>query len=417
MNGRSGQHQLRRPGRRHRTTSRAWSTTRRMAVGAREAEPAGASRGSARSPPSATRWGGRAAGSLAATSRTRRRGSAATRTSWSGSGGWPRVARTSAADTTAYGVKIDYPNDLWDIALSSTSASAGTSIRRSGFVPAAGRAPLSVSAPTIRPRLDRGPIQQMFTSSSRRGDGPDRPVGELPRLLRAGELALPQRRPLRVQRESRPANGWRRRSRWPTACVDPARLVPLERIPARGGHGRRSAGCTRRSRGGSAGSTTARCDQFDLDRRVEPRRRSSPWSSPASRTSAACRGRLHADPRRHAAAPERVAGPVGVELRAVRHRQPSRSASTRACAGPSAPVGDLFVVYNHNVRVVCRIAGSSTRTSCSSSCSTRFGTDSGPRRSVPASPPTPVSATTRCLSRRVARPWRLRAASSGTARP
>ena len=61
-------------------------------------------------------------------------------------------------------------------------------------------------------------------------------------------------------------------------------------------------------------------------------------------------GRLHADAGRQPPARQRLAGPVGRQLRAVRHRQRFGRRRTRGCAGRSARSADLFVVYNHNVR-------------------------------------------------------------------
>ena len=98
-----------------------------------------------------------------------------------------------------------------------TSGSAATSIRRSascrggpcicidGQIDNSTRiSQRSVPAAVARVRADAG-------------DRPVGQVGELPRVHRAGQLALPQRRSLRAQRQSRRANGWSSRSRSPTA--------------------------------------------------------------------------------------------------------------------------------------------------------------------------------------------------------
>jgi hypothetical protein len=63
-------------------------------------------------------------------------------------------------DSTAFGFKIDYPNDLWDIALSSKRI--GRDFDPSlGFVPRAG-VYLHEGGANFSPRLSHGPIQQMF---------------------------------------------------------------------------------------------------------------------------------------------------------------------------------------------------------------------------------------------------------------
>jgi hypothetical protein len=63
-------------------------------------------------------------------------------------------------DATAFGFKIDYPNDLWDIAVQSKRI--GRDFDPSlGFVPRAG-VYLHEGGANFSPRLTRGPIQQMF---------------------------------------------------------------------------------------------------------------------------------------------------------------------------------------------------------------------------------------------------------------
>ena len=64
------------------------------------------------------------------------------------------------ADSTAAGFKIDYPNDLWDVAL--TYKRIGRDFDPSiGFVPRRA-AHLTTITTNFSPRLPRGPIQQMF---------------------------------------------------------------------------------------------------------------------------------------------------------------------------------------------------------------------------------------------------------------
>lgn len=63
-------------------------------------------------------------------------------------------------DSTAHGLKIDYPNDLWDIAL--TYKRIGKDFDPSlGFVPRPGIYQYSLGV-DYSPRLTRGPIQQIF---------------------------------------------------------------------------------------------------------------------------------------------------------------------------------------------------------------------------------------------------------------
>jgi hypothetical protein len=63
-------------------------------------------------------------------------------------------------DSTAFGFKADYPNDLWDIAL--VSKRIGRDFDPSlGFVPRAGVYLHQFSA-NFSPRIGRGPLQQMF---------------------------------------------------------------------------------------------------------------------------------------------------------------------------------------------------------------------------------------------------------------
>ncbi len=120
-----------------------------------------------------------------------------------------------------------------------------------------------------------------------RGHRPCRPVGELPRVLRAHQLAVPQRRPLRGQREpgggapGRAVRGVERRG-------DRARELPLDDSIAWRSAPPRNAASTRRSRGGSAASTTARSIRSSGRAPGTPPR-FSPSSSPVSETWGACR--------------------------------------------------------------------------------------------------------------------------------
>ncbi len=68
--------------------------------------------------------------------------------------------------------------------------------------PPARRPPDRTARPTIAPGWRAARFRSCSISSRPvDGAGPLGPMGELPRVLRAGELALPERRPLRVQRQ------------------------------------------------------------------------------------------------------------------------------------------------------------------------------------------------------------------------
>ena len=147
-------------------------------------------------------------GQLAGRARTspmRPRASAATRTSSSACGG-SRPARGPRQRSRPHGFKIDYPNDLWDIAL--MSKRIGRDFDPSlGFVPRPGVF-LHDGGVELQPAAHaRTHPADVLRVRAVDGDGPERPVGELPRVHRAGELAVSQRRPVRVQRRTRRANG------------------------------------------------------------------------------------------------------------------------------------------------------------------------------------------------------------------
>ena len=82
--------------------------------------------------------------------------------------------------------------------------------------------------------------------------------------------------------------------------------------------------------------------------------------------------RLHATPVRHATARQRLVRFFDFNLRPVRHRQRSRSGSTRGCAGRSCP-SPTSSSSTTTTCDRCSIGGSSTPISCSSSCSTPGG--------------------------------------------
>ena len=133
------------------------------------------------------------------------------------------------SDSSAYGFKVDYPNDKWDIAL--THKRIGRDFDPSlGFVPR--RAVHLINGQiNNRTRIRSGPFQQLlhefqpFIATDLSGT-----VGELPDLHRTGELAVPQRRSFRVERESdrrAPGRAIRGRARRDHSC----RLVSLATLP------------------------------------------------------------------------------------------------------------------------------------------------------------------------------------------
>ena len=181
--------------------------------------------GRRRSPRLAIRWAAPAAGWAAATSPMRRRDFAATRTSWPACGAWRPGARISAATPPRYGFKVDYPNDLWDIQL--TYKRIGRDFDPSiGFVP---RRAVHLYNGQInnRTRLARGPASAAVSRVHPVArDRPVRTLGELSRLHRAGELAVPQRRSVRAQRQPDRRAPGRRRSKSRTASsFRPARTT------------------------------------------------------------------------------------------------------------------------------------------------------------------------------------------------
>ena len=118
---------------------------------------------------------------------------AATRTFSSACGGWRPDATDLGGDTTAYGFKVDYPNDQWDIAL--TYKRIGRDFDPSlGFVPRRA-VHLFERASSTTARACRAAVQQMFYEF-----GPSLATDLSGRwesyrvLRRAGQLALPQRR-------------------------------------------------------------------------------------------------------------------------------------------------------------------------------------------------------------------------------
>ncbi len=280
VNGRVGEHERRRARGRHERSRRRGRRRGDDGRGAREAEPVarvvarrdGHGGRSARSAP--------AAGSSAATSRMRRRACAATRTSWSACGDWPPTGRP-ATTPVAYGVKVDYPNDKWDIALN---------YKRIGrdFAPALGFVP----RPAVqlfnlgidnRTRIARGPFQQLvhefrpFVATDLAGRWESYRVFFAPInwRFRSGDRFEVNVNPVGERLVAPFEVSRRRRHRaWP---------LSLEAVPPRGGHGAEAPAL-------HAGHVVVRrvlrrLDRpGDLDRRLESQRRSSPSSSPASGT-------------------------------------------------------------------------------------------------------------------------------------
>ena len=168
INGRRRPDQRRRPGRRHQRQAAASSTTRRSWRSAGSSRICGASHGSA-----AIATVGDPLGAI--------------RSSWLGGvdftyatshfrgdknflvGVWGLATDREdlGRDRTAHGFKIDYPNDMWDIAL--TYKRIGRDFDPSiGFVPRRGGAPLSTGRSTTARVSRRARCSNCFTNSSHR---------------------------------------------------------------------------------------------------------------------------------------------------------------------------------------------------------------------------------------------------------
>jgi hypothetical protein len=154
-------------------------------------------------------------------------------------GAWRPAERIWERNATAAGFKVDYPNDLVDMAL--TYKRIGPDFDPSiGFVPRAnvqlwkrGRG----LQPTVRARSDPADVLRIRTVA---GDGSVGSMGELSGVLGAGELAVPQRRSVRVQRgpRRRAADGSLRDR---DGRLHPARVVRVDAVSARGGHSEEAA--------------------------------------------------------------------------------------------------------------------------------------------------------------------------------
>ena len=144
-------------------------------------------------------------------------------------------SRGAGGDRTAHGLKIDYPNDLWDIAL--TYKRIGRDFDPSlGFVPRRAVQLINGQVDNLRDRAWTAPAD-CSTSSSHCS----RPTctGQwesydviFTRRSTGGSAAAT----VRVRRRSRPANDWSNPPR-SGRSVDSARRVPVAPLPSRGGHG------------------------------------------------------------------------------------------------------------------------------------------------------------------------------------
>ena len=309
-----------------------------------------------------------AAGWPARTSPTRRRASAATRTSSSASGASPRVATISAATRTAHGFKVDYPNDLWDIA--AHRQAHRPRLRSVARLRAATRRCTSSTGRSTTARACRaGRSSRCFTSSSRRWRPTLSGKWESYRVFIA-PVNWRFRSGDRVEFNVNPTG---ERLVEPFEVADGVAIPPgsyhWRRYRLEGGHGAEAAALhaghlvvrrflRRRSRSDSCGP--ARGIRLPLSRS----------SSPASATSAGCR---RATSRRRssatASARQHLARPVDRQLRAVRHRQRFGRREHAAALDVHA----RSAISSSSTTTTCgrcSTAGSSTRISCWSSCST-----------------------------------------------
>ena len=235
-------------------------------------------------------------------------------------------------DASAYGVSLDYPNDLWDTVVKYLARGAG--LRSVDWVRgAAGRArirfPDGVQAETglLEHPADVRRVRDLARHR------PRRPVGELPRVHGAGELAVRKWRPRRVQ-----LGPYWRAPRRPLRSVagrrDSARVVPLDAVPPRGRH-RLEAALQRPVHVVVRRVLRGHAPPGHLDRRVEPGAAGHHRVRRRIRRRPPRHRRLHHHAGRHAAAPEPLAGPHHLQLRPVRHAEQVGRAPTRASAGPS----------------------------------------------------------------------------------
>ena len=151
-------------------------------------------------------------------------------------GVWALAAgrKGSARTPPPRGFKIDYPNDLWDLAL--TYKRIGRDFDPSiGFVPRPAVHLTNIDRQLQSASPARTDPADVLRVRAVRGPRSDRTLGELSRVRRADQLALPQRRSRRVQRRAHrraPARAVRSGGR----RDHPARVIQLAALPARGGH-------------------------------------------------------------------------------------------------------------------------------------------------------------------------------------
>ena len=114
-------------------------------------------------------------------------------------------------------------------------------------------------------------------------------------------------------------------------------------------------------------------DQLRVDRRMESRAARHAGVHWRARYRRAADRQLQSNPGRQPSATQHLTGPVRSRATCSTTRRATRSAPTRASAGPSS----RRLTSSSSTTTICarlRIAGSSTPTSCWSNCSTRFAT-------------------------------------------
>ena len=231
----------------------------------------------------------------------------------------------------AFGTKIDYPNDLWDVAFTFKRVDSlfDPSL---GFVQRPGAQLLTLNITnTPRPKRPilglrvRQMTNEWFNTLATDLNGRWESYRD---LSRADELATRERRSVRGQRGTD-----RRATRAPFEIAEGVVIRPAATTGTAIGSkhsSRRSGGSAVSSPGGSATSIRAR-SMSSSPRRHGNRRRCSSWSSTRRATSA---GWLRATSRsrsRDTRAPERLARPAVQQLHAVRqHHQQLRDEYARS---------------------------------------------------------------------------------------
>ena len=252
-------------------------------------------------------------------------------------------------ESTAFGFKVDYPNDLWDCAALYRRIGDGFDPSL-GFVPR--RAINSYDAGcTYAPRPDAqlrpSDVSRVLSDAH---DGPRRALGELPGLHCPDQLAAGERRPFRVQREPdrrTPGGAFRDRAgrrRFRPGPTTGDSTVSSSRPRPRGS-------CPGRPRGGLAASTPGRLHQLQLEAAWTP----SPLVTFLVNAEHDI-GRLEQGDFDLTLVGTRIRLNVSPNLQLnsfLQYDSEDRSFGTNTrLRWTFHPRGDLFVIYNHNLREI-----------------------------------------------------------------